>query len=190
VPTMDHVVYVSRGTHVVTGTADGVPLRKEERVLAGDVVSVVLEASGSAGASLQSTRASLPSETSPPAGEERPRRSGWSPWVFVGGATLTSIAVGFTVASGVDTDNARDTWLKDKTATNLSSGQAKQLRTNVLLGTSIALGAATAAVGIWLIDWHPGSQRVEVGIASPFREAGAMSGRRLEPPGVRLRWCF
>jgi len=75
----------------------------------------------------------------------------------------------------VDTDSALHAFEAQSTPSLLSSGQAKQLRTNILLGSSLALGAATAAVGIWLVDWHHGGQHVQVGF---------------EPPRGAVRWSF
>lgn len=178
VPCDDRVVYVSRGAHVLSALVGGTPMRKDQQVEAGDVVSVVFEAAPDASAT-PTPLGLTPEPALAPHPEESPvaasPHKGWSPWVFAGGAVLTSVAVGLTIASGVDTENALTKFNESHTQGDLSSGQSKQLRTNVLLGTSIALGAATAAVGIWLVDWHTGTQRVQVGI---------------EPARGAVRWTF
>jgi tetratricopeptide (TPR) repeat protein len=176
----DRVLYVSRGTHVVSATVGGKPVRRKAQVEAGDVVSVVFEPEGSetgVSASLPNSARNVvpPAEVGERTGRGTSSHKTWSPWVFVGGAAFTSVVLGFTIASGVDTDNALNAFDAKSTPSLLSSGQAKQLRTNILLGSSIALGAATAAVGIWLVDWHSGGQRVQVGF---------------EPPRGAVRWSF
>jgi hypothetical protein len=176
-PCEDRVLYVSRGAHVVSAIVRGKPVRKDQQVEEGDVVSVVFEAPAAAPV------VTGPPPISPvasPAIQPEPAvatstRKGWSPWVFVTGAALTGVAVGLTIASGVDTDNALTTFEAHGSQTNLTSGLDKQLRTNILLGASIGLGAATAVVGIWLVGWHAGGQKVEVGI---------------EPARGAVRWCF
>jgi hypothetical protein len=168
-PCEDRILYVSRGAHVLTATVRGKPMRKEQQVEAGDVVSVVFEPPGA-----ESTLAEPP-RVEPTPKPANPPRKGWSRWVAVSGIVLTSIAVGLTIASGVDTDNALTKFEEQGSQDNLSSGQSKQLRTNILLGTSIALGGATAAAAIWLVDWHPGDHHVQVG---------------LEPARGAVRWSF
>jgi tetratricopeptide (TPR) repeat protein len=167
-PCDDRIVYVSRGAHILTALVGGRPMRKDQQVEGGDVVSVVFESL----APLVDRPAQAP--IPPPRAAPRSNRP-WPRWVAIGGIVLTSAAVGFTIASGVDTDNALSKFEAQSTQDNLSSGQGKQLRTNILLGTSVALGAATAAAAIWLVDWHPAGRQVEVGI---------------EPAGGALRWKF
>jgi tetratricopeptide (TPR) repeat protein len=186
-PSEDRVVYVSRGAHVVSATVKGRLVRKDAQVEAGDVVSVVFEDQvpvGAPGAAVVSPAPTgteahvdrIPEAVPAAASVRAPStHKTWSPWVFVTGAALTSVALGFTIASGVDTDHALTLFEAHSNMTNLSSGQAKQLRTNVLLGSTLGLGVATAAVGIWLIDWRGGGQRVQVG---------------LEPPRGAVRWTF
>jgi hypothetical protein len=178
-PCEDRVLYVSRGMHVVTAVVGGKPMRKNQQVEAADVVSVVFDANAAPELAAPppirpevSTKAVLSSSPEPSPERASPRR-GWSPWVFATGAALTGVAVGFTIASGVDTENALSTFNASGTTANLSSGQGKQLRTNILFGSSIALGAATTAVGLWLVDWHRGGQTLEVGF-EPVR--GAVRG--------------
>jgi tetratricopeptide (TPR) repeat protein len=180
VPCEDRVLYVSRGAHVVSATVRGTSMRKDQQVEAGDVVSVVFEAPAGPPALVGPLPSTSP--VHPPPMVQEPlsevatsTRKGWSPWVFVTGAALTGVAVGLTVASGVDTDNALTTFEKNGSQANLTNGLDKQLRTNILLGASIGLGAATAVVGIWLVGWRSGSQKVEVGI---------------EPARAAVRWCF
>jgi len=171
-PCEDRIVYVNRGAHILTALVGGKPVRKDQQVEAGDVLSVVLEPPVSGPAPVVDTPAPVPTPP-PPAPPESHRP--WPRWVAISGIVLTSAAVGLTIASGVDTDNALSKFEAQRSQDNLSSGQAKQLRTNVLLGASIALGAATGAAAIWLVDWHPTRQQVQVGLG---------------PAGGALRWSF
>jgi len=177
VPCEDRVSYVNRGAHVVTATVRGARQRKDQQVEAGDVVSVVFEAPATSPGAVPSPPLLPTARTPLPRGPERASspHKGWSPWVFASGAALPGVAVGFTIASGVDTDNALTTFKTQGTSEDLSSGQAKQLRTNILLGASLGIGAMTAVAGIWLTDWHVGGQRIQVGV---------------EPARGEVRWTF
>jgi tetratricopeptide (TPR) repeat protein len=182
-PSQDRVLYVSRGSHVVTAVVAGKPARKEAQVEAGDVVSIVFDAPPAPAARSDGSPRSEPAAV--PAREphtveaahdsNRPTHKTWSPWVFAGGAVLTSVALGLTIASGVDTDNALNKFNSNSTESNLQNGQAKQLRTNILLASTLGLGALTAAAAIWLVDWHGEGQHVQAGF---------------ELPGGAVRWTF
>jgi tetratricopeptide (TPR) repeat protein len=176
VPSQETIVYVSRGAHVVSAVVGGRPVRKTQAVEAGDVVSVVLETPAvveiipAPPSSLPAARVSLSPEPPP-----RPAHTGWSPWVFVGSASLAAAAVGLTIGSGIDTDASLKTFDAHGTPANLRTGQEKELRTNILLGTSVALGLLTAATALWLVDWHGGGQRVSIGLG---------------PARLGVRWSF
>ena len=81
-------------------------------------------------------------------------------WISAG---ATAVAGGFTIASGVDTANRHATFVQDcvppatTRCPQLSTdGQGAQTRTNVLIGVTAALGAATFATGL-LVRWHGAS---------------------------------
>ena len=76
---------------------------------------------------------------------------------------LTIVASGLTIASGFDTVSKRDAFLDDKTQGRLDDAFSSQTRTNVLLGTSIALGVVTGVIALFFTDWS--------GSAIPPREA-------------------
>lgn len=120
----DRIVYVSRGTHVVTGMVHGQSIRKTEQVEAGDVVSVVLQPpSPLAAQAIPTTEPPLPPAAPPRAAAAvTPERAGWPRWIFFGGLALTAIAAGLTVASGIDAIKAFDA---HPTPANLSSGQSQ-----------------------------------------------------------------
>lgn len=141
-----HPVYVNPGTHLIVATVGGGSIRRSERVDAGAVVSVSFEPA-----------AEEPSPTVPSAkSESTPRRRGLPPAVVVAGAAVTAIAVGLTVASGLDTLNLRDAFLASPSRDLLDDGRAAQTRTNVLVGTSILLGAVTGLLALVFVDFRGG----------------------------------
>lgn len=83
-------------------------------------------------------------------GTEKPLAPAW----FWAGVGITAVAAGATVASGIDTLNARDDFHRDRTDADTSShGERAQTRTNVLIGTTCALAVGTALVGIFAVRW-------------------------------------
>jgi hypothetical protein len=85
--------------------------------------------------------------------EERPRSRGIPPAVFWTGFALTALAGGATIASGVDTANLHDAFVASPTVDTQSRGRDAELRTNVLLGSTIGLGVATLAFALFT-RWH------------------------------------
>ncbi len=73
-------------------------------------------------------------------------------WLWVG-IGVTTIAVGATVASGVDTLHQHANFRSHPTPAAQQDGQSAQTRTNVLLGVSAGLAVATAAVGLFAVRW-------------------------------------
>jgi hypothetical protein len=73
----------------------------------------------------------------------------FAPAVFYAGAAGTAVLVGLTTWSGFDTLSAKSA------ATEATWGHVKNLalRTDLLLAGAAILGGATAAAGIWLVDW-------------------------------------
>lgn len=103
--------------------------------------------------------------------------------VFLIGAGLTAVAGGLTIWSGIDTKNnpgadAVRTQCagQGESCPAYQDGRSKQLRTNVLLGTTIGLGVVTGVIGVFFTQWsHP---KVEAQKASiePFFGADARGG--------------
>lgn len=166
-------VYVTPGAHVVVGkTSDGTVVRQSSDVQAGDVVSVALvpPAAGAAtatsasplapGASANPESAGASSGTSPATTDDtqtdpsgRPSGRHWSPvFVYFGGAVTLALG-GIAVWSGIDTLQQKDTFDKSPTQANLDAGKSKEIRTNVLIGATAAVGVVTLATALFLIDW-------------------------------------
>lgn len=98
-----------------------------------------------------------------------PQRRGVSPTWFYASAGATLVMTGVTVWSGIDTRNALDDYERDlpgltpeQAQARLDHGHSLELRTNLLLAGSIALGASTAVLGIWVVDF--GGQQVSLGV--------------------------
>ena len=76
-----------------------------------------------------------------------------SPFVFGLGCTGTLALVALTTWSGLEVLSARRLHDDDPTAYDPEDVKEKQRRTDFLVAGSVVLGAATAAAGIWLVDW-------------------------------------
>jgi hypothetical protein len=83
------------------------------------------------------------------------------PAAVIGGGAATTLLLGFTIWSGVDTLNARDDFDALPTQTNLDIGRSKQTRTNVLLGFTLGVAAVTGAAAVFFVDWDRGAPREE-----------------------------
>ena len=155
-------VYVAPGDHVVRGGVNGREVERTVTVAAGATLSVALLMDQ------LPPPAVVPREAAPPHAEGRGRPLPTA--VFYVGAGLTAIGVGLTIASGVDTLNAKAAYDRAPSGSLLSDGNYKQDRTNTLFWATLGVGVATGALAIFLVDWGhrarveaalgPGSLRV------------------------------
>jgi hypothetical protein len=191
-------VYVTPGAHVVEGkTSDGRAVRQSSDVQAGDVMSIALvppapgSSTASASPSAAPSGAAAPASAAAPSGaaptttddakEEQPKSSSrtWSPvFVYFGGAVTLALG-GITIWSGLDTLQQKDAFDKNPTQANLDSGRTKELRTNVLIGATAAVGVVTAVTALFLIDWKGNRNRENKPDASPSVQVGAGLGSLL-----------
>lgn len=96
------------------------------------------------------------------------RGEGLSPAFTAIAGGLTGVAVGLTVASGVDMLAARDAYVGAPSEAGWRDGVGRETRTNVLLGTSVALAAATVVLA-FVTDWGGGpTPTVAVGTDGAF----------------------
>ncbi|MGH7281426.1 MAG: hypothetical protein ACRELY_07895 [Polyangiaceae bacterium] len=106
----------------------------------------------------------------------------FGPVVFFIGAGLTAVAGAATIISGIDTENSPG---QDAVRTQCAGqgddcqlyqdGRSKQLRTNILLGTTIGLGVVTGVIGVFFTQWsHPKS--TTTGLVEPYFDGDAHSG--------------
>lgn len=190
-------VYVTPGAHVVAGkTSDGTVVRQSSDVQAGDVVSISLvpsaagapasAAPASSGASATPGSVAAPTATPPAATDEaqpeQPTSSSsrhWSPvFVYFGGAVTLALG-GITIWSGLDTMQQKDTFDKNPTQSNLDSGKSKEMRTNVLIGATAAVGVVTGVTALFLIDWKGNGNKETKPDQSPSVQVGAGLGSLL-----------
>jgi hypothetical protein len=101
-------------------------------------------------------RDKTPPPPPPPNVEEKP----FGPLVFFVGAGLTAVVGGAAIWSGIDTQDSpgtdavhRECAGKDESCPLYQEGQDKELRTNVLLGTTIGLAVITGVIGVFFTQW-------------------------------------
>ena len=99
-------------------------------------------------------------ETPPPTMPSPHHHKGLPPIYFWAGVGGTSLLTAVTVWSGIDTLNnpGADAVRKgcvagDTNCALYKEGKQKELRTNILIGSSIVVALATAATGIWATDF-------------------------------------
>jgi hypothetical protein len=97
--------------------------------------------------------------------------------VPLAGAAVAVGLAGAGVWSGLDTNKAHDAYVKNPTHQAFTDGQSRQLRTNILFGSAIAVGAATAVVAIWWTRWS-GNETPAVALAPSSDGALVTYGRR------------
>ena len=128
-------------------------------------------------------RASEVQVVAPPGVAPPPPRQGVEPAWFYTSAGLTVALGALTLWSGLDTRSAYDSYERDlprlpqdEINQRVDDGNAKELRTNVLIGTTALAVAGTAVLGVWFVDWG----------GSPSE--GARVG--LTPSGLHVRGTF
>lgn len=150
-------VFVTPGTHIVRGRAQGNVVERVQGVEAGSAASVAL---------VQETKPNPDTNgaiqgggSGPPAGKDEGKPLNLRvlpPAVVIGGGAVTALGVALTIWSGVDTLSALDDFKALPTQTNLDAGQSKQTRTNVLLGVTLGVAALTGAAALFFVDWGGG----------------------------------
>jgi hypothetical protein len=107
-----------------------------------------------------------PTESQPTAAGDDATSDLLAPWVFVTIAATTAVLGGVTIWSGIDTlskngaykDYARYPDAAPATARrDYADAHSAQSRTNILIGTTAVMAAASIAFGVWFTDW--GSDR-------------------------------
>ena len=91
-------------------------------------------------------------------------------WFYVS-AGATVVLGGVTVWSALDTQSAFDKYESDlpkltqaQADSRVEDGHAKETRTNILLGATAVAGVATAAIGLFLVDWSGKSGKPAQGL--------------------------
>ena len=181
------LIYVIAGPHAV------VVHRGEEKVeelveVKADATVVVGGGSGATPPTGTSTPSTSTSEK--PSTSEKASQKLEPVWFFVG-VGVTAIFAGATVLSGVDAVTKHDRFKGNGCAVDATGprpadcdqqghdGASAQLRTNVLLGSTVLLAAATAAVGIFAVRWSNGTR---ASLAFGTSRSAALAGFELVTP--------
>jgi hypothetical protein len=108
---------------------------------------------------------------------------GLPPAVFFIGAGLTVVAGGFTIWSGIDTQNNPGTDAvreacagKGESCPEYQDGVERQNRTNILLGVTAGLAVTSGVIGALFTDWSGGSKKQGARV-EPFVGLGAVGAR-------------
>lgn len=149
------VLYLQAGHHTVEATfEDGRGAAREVAAVVGAEDQIELELPR-----LAAAPAPVQPEVRPPAPPQaehvglRPRPGGLRPLVpLTGGAVAVGLA-GVGIWSGFDTNKAHDAYVNHPTHEAFTQGRSKQLRTNILFGSAIAVGLTSAVVAMWWTRW-------------------------------------
>jgi hypothetical protein len=155
------VSYVLPGVHEIMGQAEQhAPFGLEITCSAGSLCRVAMQLVP------LSTPAPLspappPADVAPPpapADEPAGFREHLPMSVFVGSAALTATFGALTIWSGLKANAARD--LYDERSAKYDPDEVTRLarRTDIFLGTAIVCAAATAATGLWWVQWGGGQR--------------------------------
>ncbi len=142
------VLYVTPGAHLVQGTHDDKDEQQQVLTNAGGSTSVVLVVKAAAPAVVVS-----PPPAQPPPPPAAKARSGVSPTIVVVGGGLTAVAGGFLIWSSIDTLDQKKIFLANPSQQNLDVGRADEMRTNILVGVTGALGVLTGVAAVFIVDW-------------------------------------
>lgn len=151
------VVYIAAGRHTVEATFD------DARTASRDIAAVAGADSDvrltPAAQSTAPAASAAPGPVAQPRDEVEAKRTEPAPrhalprvYALTGAAVAVALA-GVGVWSGLDTNKAHDAYAKNPTHAAFTAGQSKQLRTNILFGSAIGVGAVTAAVAIFWTRW-------------------------------------
>lgn len=172
-PSVKRTLYLSPGDHSIRAVwSDDRGVTQNTAGKAGDSESLEFKAPPIPKKKVEPVGGAGPEQPGPGAKEEESH--GMSPVVFFIGAGATAVLGGVTVWSGIDTINNPG---KDKVQANCidtncgyyQAGRDRQLRTNILIGATGVVGAATAVVGLFLTDWGGHKEDVKADQAKGIR---------------------
>ncbi|HEX3596049.1 MAG TPA: hypothetical protein VHU80_13145 [Polyangiaceae bacterium] len=149
-----HLLYLSPGKHeVIASFGKNRTDPQSAEGSAGDKGSLAFEAPPEP-PPLPAGASGVGATDAPLEGDQGVQRShGISPWFFVGGAIATVGLGAATIWSGLDVLSANNTYKKNPTLPAYNDGKDRELRTNVLIGATSVVGAATAIVAVFT-NWH------------------------------------
>jgi hypothetical protein len=172
-------IYVAAGPHAVVVQRGDERIERLVEVKADGIV--VVDAGGVAPAGAVTAVGAGPSDAP----------SGISRGYFYGGLGVTAVFGAITIISALDAVAKHDRFESDGCGSSgmgavpvdcsarSSEGSSAQTRTNIFLGATAVFAVATAAVGIFAVRWHDGTQaRLKLGTTW----AGATAGFELVTP--------
>jgi hypothetical protein len=184
--------YALPGTHTIVAKGEaGAPDEERLAMAAGASYRVALKLKASAAPGAAPAPAPTapsanekPTPTPPPGaepppqgGEKRGAERPLPPVAFYAGAGVTGVLLIVTTWSGFNTLSARDDLPERPTQDQVDDVEGKITRTDVLLATTVLVGAATAYAGLALVNWdHGGTARFGVAPTAGGFRAG-FSGR-------------
>lgn len=176
-------VFLTEGSHAIrAGFPDGRTQSKTVDAIAAGSGELVFEGPEPEVAQEPEPEPEPVPEPAPEPSKEAPKESsGLPPAVFFAGLGATVVAGGITVWSGLDTVNnpgadrvKAECAAGDTSCPLYKDGQARQLRTNLLIGVTAVLGVGTGILGAIAVDWSGGSKE-------PVTEEAKRKRIRVEP---------
>jgi hypothetical protein len=169
-----HVVYLAPGKHEVIASfgTNKTPSQSLEGK-AGDRGALSFDAPPEAASHLDTGEGSAGGGV-PGADQGMPKNHGLSPWFFVGGAVATVGLGAATIWSGLDVLSANDKYKKNMTQAGYNDGKDRELRTNVLIGATAVVGAATGVIAIFT-NWS-GKRGEDAAQRPGVRASAAVTG--------------
>lgn len=172
------IATVNAGRHEVRIVIEGKPaLTRSVEVRAGETLRLSVEQSreiviGGGGAGGSGGAGAGAGGSDAGSGGLKPLAPVW--FYFSAGATV--VLGGATVWSALDTQSAFDEYERDlpklsqaEADSRVDDGHGKETRTNVLLGATAVAGVATAALGLFFVDWSGRETSPSQGLyVSPF----------------------
>lgn len=163
-----HVVFAMPGRAVLEITFDGDrSITREFTLRAGEEVTLAFDPPARRAVAIAK-----------PAAARRPEDHGLPPSIAIGGAVATAALTTLTIWSGRDTLAAHDAYVAAPTHDGWAEGRSKQLRTNLLLGTTAATGLATILIAAFWTRWHEPHGPADLAIAPTAGGAALSLGGR------------
>lgn len=150
--------YLLPGTHSVSAVAGKARAQRDLALNAGATYRVVLHPVAPDKPSLAETTPA-PQKSAPSPDKSRPPLP---PAAFYVGAAVTVGLVAATTWSGLDALSAKRDLPGDYTPDQGDDVRSRMRRTDYLLGGAVVAGAATAWMGLSLVDWGGGKARAAV----------------------------
>jgi hypothetical protein len=153
---VSHIVFTPPGRQSLEVTFDGDhSVARDVTVRAGETVTLPIEP--------PAPTPGRPAHPTPAPVHEPPRAL--SPSFTLGAGAVTLILASITTWSALDTVTAHDAYAAAPSPEGWKDGRSKQLRTNLLLGTTAAAGIATTLIAVFWTRWdapHDGPPDVAI----------------------------